>query len=75
MTVAGSHGRVPPAARSGEWAPDRYVAPRCRPSAGRRAEVPGVDRDPWLGDNQQVFTAVAAFAAGLGRPYGVAAGN
>jgi hypothetical protein len=26
-------------------------------------------------DNEQVFTAVEAFVAGLNRPYGVAAGN
>jgi hypothetical protein len=35
----------------------------------------GVDRDPRLGDDEQVFTAVEAFVAGFGPPYGVAAGN
>jgi hypothetical protein len=34
----------------------------------------GGDHDPRVSDDEQVFTAVEAFVAGLGRPYGVAAG-
>jgi hypothetical protein len=38
-------------------------------------ELRGVDHGPRVGDDEQVLTAVEASAAGLGRPYGVAAGS
>jgi pimeloyl-ACP methyl ester carboxylesterase len=49
----------------------RYLAREIADS--QLVELPGVDHDPWVGDSEQVFTAVEAFVAGLVRSRGVAA--
>jgi DNA-binding SARP family transcriptional activator/pimeloyl-ACP methyl ester carboxylesterase len=58
------------------WLPagnSRYLAREIHDT--QLVELPGVDHDPWVGDSEQVFTAVEAFLAGIGRPRGAAAGS
>jgi DNA-binding SARP family transcriptional activator/pimeloyl-ACP methyl ester carboxylesterase len=44
----------------------RYLAREIR--GAKLVELPGVDHDPWVGDSEQVFTAVEAFVSGLVSP-------